>query len=323
MMNHIINGLEPEDKKLEETKLEEGLRALKEEYMGHGMTGEQIQELRTSMAEAGKKGQKKRFGRMMKGIAVSAAVLAAALVILPNTSASVAYAMGQIPVIGRFIDVVTFRDYQYESDRNMADINVPEIRVEVPADGTVNDGTSVSELDRTVEEINAEIREITERLISEFEEGMELEGNYQDLVVESEVLLTTPSYFTLKLICYQGAGSGYQWNYYYTVDLNTGKRLALSDIFTEDSDYLGIISDNIKEQMREQMAADENVYYWLEDEITEWNFVSITDDTSFYINADNHVVIAFDEGEVAPMYMGTVEFEIPDEVLDGIRREAE
>ena len=302
---------------------------MKEEYLDHEMTKEQFEDLRTSMKEAEKMGQTKRFVKMMKGIAVSAAVLAATFIVLPNTTASVAYAMGQIPIIGQFIGVVTFRDYQYDSERNMADINIPEIWIEEPEDGSVNapvdgifdDNVPASELDRTVEEINAEIREITDRLIAEFEEGMEMEGNYQDIVVQSEVLLTTPSYFTLKLICYQGAGSGYQWNYYYTIDLNTGKRLALSDIFVEGSDYLGIISDNIKEQMREQMAADENVYYWLEDEIKEWNFVSITEDTSFYINANNYVVIGFDEGEVAPMYMGTVEFEIPNEVLDGIRRE--
>lgn len=337
MMNHISGALESEDRN---KRLEDGLRVMKEEYLGHEMTKEQFEDLKTSMKEAGEMGNRKRFARMMKGIAVCAAVLAAALIILPNTTASIAYAMGQIPIIGPFINVVTFRDYQYDSERNMADINIPEIRIEevgesagegageqteefanISVDQISDNNAPAAELDRTVEEINAEIKEITDELITEFEEGLKMEGNYQDIVVQSEVLLTTPSYFTLKLICYQGAGSGYQWNYYYTIDLNTGKRLTLSDIFVEGSDYLDIISDSIKEQMREQMAADENVYYWLEDEITEWNFVSITEDASFYINADNQVVIGFDEGEVAPMYMGTVEFEIPNEVLDGIRKE--
>ena len=61
-------------------------------------------------------------------------------------------------------------------------------------------------------------------------------------------------------------------------------------------------------------------YYWLEDEIEEWNFKAITDETSFYLNDKGNVVIGFDEGEVAPMYMGTVEFEIPAEALQGIRK---
>ncbi|MEE1342129.1 MAG: RsiV family protein, partial [Lachnospiraceae bacterium] len=133
-------------------------------------------------------------------------------------------------------------------------------------------------------------------------------------------LSTTQDYFTLKLICYQGAGSGYQWNHYYTIDLNTGERLQLKDIFKEGVDYITPISENIKAQMKEQMEKDENVSYWLNDEIEEINFKAITPNTSFYLNEKGNVVIGFDEGEVAPMYMGTVEFEIPNEVVKDIRK---
>ena len=138
--------------------------------------------------------------------------------------------------------------------------------------------------------------------------------------VKSEILTATADYFTLKLLCYQGAGSGYQWNYYYTIDLNTGKRLQLKDVFAEGADYITPISEAIKEQMQAQMDADENVYYWLDDEIEEWNFKSVTDETSFYINENGNVVIGFNEGDVAPMYMGAVEFEIPGDVLNDIRK---
>lgn len=53
--------------------------------------------------------------------------MAAAFVILPNTSASVAHAMENIPILGKLVEVVTFRDYQYEDDRHRADIEVPEL----------------------------------------------------------------------------------------------------------------------------------------------------------------------------------------------------
>lgn len=278
-------------------------------------------------------------------VAVAAAVLIGAFILLPNTSATMANAMEQIPIIGQLVKVVTFRDYQYESDRNMADIEIPEIQ---PADNhsaanntnsdfdnadsnssfdnanssTPNktDSKVQENLNRTTAEINAEIKEITDKLIAEFEENLKADGGYQDIVVKSEVLATTPEYFTLKLICYQGAGSGYQWNYFYTIDLNTGERLQLKDIFVDDSDFTTPISDNIKQQMQEQMDADENVYYWLNDEIEEWNFKAITDETSFYLNEKGNIVICFNEGDVAPMYMGTVEFEIPAEVVSDIRK---
>lgn len=211
---------------------------------------------------------------------------------------------------------MTFRDYEYEGERHSADIEVPEIKL----DEELENSDAQEKLEQTADEINGEIREITEKLIKEFETYLEDEQGYQDIVVTSEVLATTPEYFTLKLLCYQGAGSGTQWNYYYTIDLTTGERLQLKDIFQEGADYITPISDSIKEQMQAQMDADETVYYWLHDEIEEWNFKAITDETSFYLNEKGNVVIGFDEGEVAPMYMGSVEFEIPAEAVKDIRQ---
>ena len=69
------------------------------------------------------------------------------------------------------------------------------------------------------------------------------------------------------------------------------------------------------------MDEDENVYYWLDDkEVEEWNFEEIPEDVSFYVNENNELVICFNEGDVAPMYMGTVEFVISNEVLGEIRK---
>lgn len=174
-------------------------------------------------------------------------------------------------------------------------------------------------LEKTMEEINAEIQMITEPFIEEFKSNLEKEQGYQDIIVESEVVNTTEEYFTLKLICYMGSGSGTEWNYYYTIDLATGERLHLKDIFVEGVDYITPISENIKIQMEEQMAADEMVSYWLHDEIEEWNFKAIKEDQSFYIDAEGNLIISFNEGDVAPMYMGVVEFTIPNEVTADIR----
>lgn len=333
------------------TLVEQNLQPLKHKFLAQHMSEEHLQQLIQKMEEAKKMEMHKQNYTGIWKIAAAAAVLIGAFILLPNTSAAMANAMEQIPIIGQLVKVVTFRDYQYESDRNMADIEIPEIQ---PADNnsaanntkdnstnnmennagnnTLIDNTNNSEhgnidsnvqenLNRTTAEINAEIKEITDKLIAEFESNLKTEGGYQDVVVKSEVLTTTPEYFTLKLICYQGAGSGYQWNYFYTIDLNTGERLQLKDIFADGADFITPISDNIKQQMQEQMDADENVYYWLHDEIEEWNFKAITEETSFYLNEKGNVVIGFNEGDVAPMYMGTVEFEIPAEVIADIRKE--
>ena len=308
-------------------QVEEELQMMKEEYRSQKMSREQFRMLRRTMEEAKRRNKRERNQKRILGTIAAAAVLMGAFVLLPNTSAAIAHAMEQIPIIGGLVNVVTFRDYTYESDRNMAHIDVPEVQINEPVTDDAenvgygqNNAEVQEKLEKTTEEINEEIHRITDAMIAEFEENLGDEIGYQDILVDSEILDTTQDYFTLKLICYQGAGSGMQWNYYYTIDLNTGERLKLKDLFVEGSDYITPISENIKVQMQEQMDADEMVYYWLNDEIEGLNFKAITDETSFYLNEKDHVVIGFNEGDVAPMYMGTVEFEIPAQVLEEIRK---
>jgi len=309
--DNIINFSERKERN---NRLEDQLQFMKAEYQKQEMSKEQLEKLRAKMKEAGREADRQYRKNGLVKYAAAAAVFFAVLMILPNTSPAAADAMERIPLIGPLIKVVTFRDYAYESERHMAHIKAPELTLEE------QESDNRSHLKRTTEEINAEIRRITDELVKEFEANLEYEDGYQDVMTDSEVLATTEDYFTLKLNCYQGAGSGYEWNYYYTIDLNTGERLKLKDIFKEGADYITPISESIKEQMQAQMEADENVTYWLDDEIEEWNFKKISEDVSFYLNADGNVMIAFNEGDVAPMYMGTVEFEITADVLDDIRK---
>lgn len=311
----------------------ERLEQLNQEYHEVSMTEKQVNEMKRGMEEAkrekrrGSKGNASRRRTGYRGLTAAAAL--AVCILLPNTSAEVAYAMSSIPVVGRLVEAVTFRNYQYESERQNADIQVPEVVLQdqsgspenpVGTDGMHGDIEVEQNLKKSTEEINQEIQEITDQIVAEFEKNMDDQQGYQDVMVKSEVLTTTDRYFTLKLICYQGAGSGAEWDYFYTIDLATGQRLALKDLFAEGADYITPISENIKAQMREQMQKDEMVHYWVDEtDIPEWNFKAITDETSFYINENGNIVICFNEGDVAPMYMGCVEFVIPKEVAAGIR----
>lgn len=308
---------------------------LKNEYMNKEMSERQVEAMKKAIEKA-KIDQKNNHKKVLyRRYMATAAGLALALIIVPNTSKTAAYAMSQIPVLGKLVEVVTFRDYQYEDDRNKADVAVPEL-VAVPQEeeSTVTKGMAgeamleeeasnqkEEALQKSMDEINAEIQKITEPFIEEFTANLEEEWGYQDIIIKSEVVNTTQDYFTLKLICYMGSGSGTEWNYYYTIDLNTGKRLMLKDIFKDGADYITPISENIKSQMREQMAEDEMKYYWLEDDVEEWNFKAIQEDQTFYLDENGNVVISFNEGDVAPMYMGVVTFTIPSEVLKDIRAE--
>ena len=295
---------------------EEVLQALQKEYLDPQMSEEQLNRLRMRMEDAKRENRKDRNRIRVTRLAATAAALLIAFIALPNMSPTIAYAMEQMPIIGQFVKVVTFRNYEYEDEQHKADVEIPEL----VTDAQSQNEQYQDELGNTTDEINAEIQEITRKLLDEFVDHMRNELGYKELVVRSEVVTTAPTYFTLKLSCYQGEASGYEYDYFYTIDLTTGERLQLADIFVEKADYITLISENIKEQMRNQMAKEDDVVYWLEDEIEEINFKAITEETSFYINENNNVVISFSEGEVAPRYMGVVEFEIPAEVLREIRK---
>ncbi len=299
-------------------KDKERLSELKQEYEQKNMSKEQVDLMKKRIQDAKNEKRVNRKTAVRKALIASAAA-AAVFVLLPNTSQDIAYAMSNLPIVGGIVKVVTFRDYQYEDERHSADIRVPELKPEDAAADTETE--QPSPLKKTTEEINQEIREITDRIVAEFEENAKDQEGYQDVMVTSEVLSTGENYFTLKLICYQASGSGAEWDYYYTIDLTTGERIALADLFADDSDYISAISGEIKKQMKARMDADENQTYWLDNkDVPEWNFKTITDETSFYLNEKDNIVICFNEGDVAPMYMGCVEFEIPDEVVRDMRK---
>lgn len=318
-----------------------GIEDLKKEYEEIRMSDAQVDLFKKSIEKAKKDNRRIKRMRGFKMAGTAAAAVLIAFIILPNTSAGVAHAMAKIPFLGNMVRVVTFRDYNYEGETQIANVDVPKIELEetvvedagiVTADlqgeekaayggeESVEDGLNASALKETVNGINADIDALTEQIIADFKKDVEEETGVKEVIVSHEVIVTPEQYFTLKLMHYEASADGAEKIYYYTIDLATGERLALEDLFVEDADYIGIISEEIIRQMRERMVMDEDVWYWLDEETDDWNFKEITEDTQFYINENNNIVISFNEGDVAPMYMGVETFEIPMSVLEGIRK---
>ena len=242
----------------------------------------------------------------------SAAAVLAIVLVLPNTSQTAAAAMQQIPLLGNLFKITTVREYQVDEERNMANVKVPQVEVQDATEGNT-DADRAAQAKESADAINFDIEEETNKLIDEFKESMKNEEGYQDIYIDSKVLTDNDRLFSLELILYQGAGSGYEQHKHYTVDKRTGKELTLKDLCGDD--YVNTISEEVKEQMRAQMAADETVKYWLDDpDVPEWNFDKIAEDQDFYVNAEGHVVICFNEYDVAPGSMGCVEFIMPQTV---------
>ena len=169
-----------------------------------------------------------------------------------------------------------------------------------------------------VQEINQDMETTVDELIRQFEDNLSEEG-YHGLHVSQEVVTDNAQYYTVKLSVLETEASGYEHNQFYTIDKQTGNVVTLADLFAKDSDYISVISENIKSQMRQQMASDEGVTYFLDDDnMAEFNFQEITDETNFYFNEKGELVIAFDEYEVAPGSMGAPEFVIPQKIVEAL-----
>lgn len=257
-------------------------------------------------ARSGQGGEKtavKKRRYLKRGLGACAAALLT-IAALANSGPGVARAMERIPLLGPITRVFTFRTYQDQrGDRVSADIRVPEVE---------NGG-----------ELNDAIQKYTDTIIAEYEQdaaeaaGTEAEshsGRYRmdldyTVVTDNDVLFSLR--FNKTVIMASGAESVRIYN----VDKATGKILALGDLFRKDGDYLGALTENIRRQMRARMEEDESVQYWLDGEVEAWNFTALDPDVSFYINGAGKLVIVFDEGVVAPMYMGVTEFAIPAETV--------
>ena len=253
-------------------------------------------------------------GRVLGGAAAAMLVIT----VMANSGAAIAYAMAKIPVIGAIAEVVTFREYEStDNNNNMeADIKIPEVSVK-NEDGTVNE--------ETTQKINKSIQEYTDEIIAQYEADVKAAGEgegHMNVELDYSVITDSDRLFSIRFDQLLVMASGTQMVKIYHIDKQTGEMIGLDGLFKDGADYITVLSENIKEQMKERMAADESLVYWVDNEdMSEWNFESIKEDNTFYVNENGKLTIVFDEYEVAPGYMGSVEFEIPTEIIQDLVQE--
>lgn len=288
------------------------LYELKQNYLNKTAPEQGKKQMEESIQKAKKEKRKVVRFRRYKQVGLTAAAALALIIITPNVSRSAAMAMSNIPIIGSIIKVITIRDYKVDEKNHNADVNIPKIEVE----------GSDSNSSQSADKINNNAEEYIDTLIDQFKANIpEDKAGSQALNINYEITTNTDTWFTLKLSVLDVKASNFQSYRYYNIDKQTGEAAELKDLFREDTDYKTIINDSIKQQMADQMAKDDSIYYWLNDpEVPDQNFQSISDSQNFYFNQDKQLVISFDAYEVAPGYMGAVDFLIPDTVLADIRK---
>lgn len=259
-----------------------------------------------SISKANKENMIIYLKKAYKGIGLSISAAAFLLVLLIYSNSDIAYAFAKIPVFSSLVKVVDIDTYRTYKNNMEANINRPKLVIEDETGILLGEQTHI---------INDTLKGYVDKVISQYESDVteaDGEGNLQvdlnyDVVTDNEVL------YSIKMQKLIVMASGTESVKIYHIDKETGSLINLGDIFIENSDYINIITKLIKEQMRNRMKEDENITYWLEDEVEDWNFESIHEDTNFYFNRDNQLVIVFDEYEVAPGFMGSQEFVIDNE----------
>ena len=262
--------------------------------------------------------RKRRMMRAVRNIGVAAAAVLLCMTVGVNTNEVLAKELGQLPVIGSLVRVLTITSYHEEDGDHDITVNVPEIEVEE------NQTAGMSDAD-IEEAVNAQIQEIVDSHIAQAKEkfaeykeaffatgGTEEEwgGRTMDINVDYDVKYQEGSVLSLVLTTSEVWVSAQELRYYYNIDVAQNRELTLKDLL--GGDYVNIANESIRQQMKERAAADENLVYWgvTETESGIDGFVSVDEDTDFYINADGNPVVCFGEYEVAPGFMGIQEFEI-------------
>lgn len=248
--------------------------------------------------------KRKHLRSWQKGLVAAAAVMAVFVTAL-NTSTAFAQNMGELPVIGAFARVLTFRSYETETEDDLK-ISVEIPTIEMIAEGTGNLADSVNE------EILAMCEQFADEAVERAKEyrtafletgGTEEEwaAHNIEIYVGYEVKAQTDKYLSVIVTGSENWTNAYAETRYYNFDLEKGRRVTLEDLL--GADYKEIADEAILSQIPEK-EAQSGMDYWEED------FTGVTEDTNFYVNEAGNPVIVFGQYEIAPGAAGEPEFEI-------------
>jgi len=255
--------------------------------------------------QQGKKKRKKRAPQWLLGSAAAAMLFTAGL----NVSPAMARTLSEIPVVGSVVKVLTWTEYEVAEDTYDANIKVPSI-----------ENLENQKLANTLnEKYRAEGKALYDNFIAEVGDLKANGGGHlgvdsgYDIKTDNDQILSIGRYIVNTV------GSSSTVMHYDTIDKENEILITLPMLFKDDS-YIKTISENIIEQMRKQAASDSDKVFWVkgggipDKELFE-EFKTINAEQQFYISDKGKLVISFDKYEVAPGYMGIVEFEIPTDVL--------
>lgn len=255
-----------------------------------------------AIAEGLAKGRRAKALRRFKRAGCAAAVFLVCAVSMLNLSPSFAAAACDLPLVGDLCRVFLFREYHEESELMDIDVQIPQIET---------DGKTELE-----ERVNAEIRKVVQTYQAEgearakeyYDAFVETGGDPEEFIplgitISYETKSITPQYVSFVVLQHESRFAAYNCNFYYNIDLDSGKDITLEDWFGPG--YRQIVADSI----------EATIAGWSEEERSIlWEDLSILDliseSTNFYLNQDGQVVVVLEKYAAAYGAAGELEFVI-------------
>ncbi len=253
--------------------------------------------------------QHKKKNKLKKAL-ISGLVAGSVFVVGLNTSATFAKTVYAAPIIGSIAKVLTFVDYSYST-------NLVEGEVAIPKVEGLTDKELQAKINRQIEEKkNIALKEAEERAAEYKKDYLETGGTEEEyekrkieIKVDYEIKAVNEDMLSFVVTSSESLAGAYAEYTYYNINLKTDEIITLESVF--GTDYVDIITTNVLKQIEEQKNDVAKVYF--EDSNIIKGSEKIREDIDFYINENKNVVVVFDKYEIAPGFMGRVEFEIINE----------
>lgn len=174
------------------------------------------------------------------------------------------------------------------------------------------------------EELNHLIKTHTEENIKKFEEDLEelkkLDVEWKPQMIVGYDVKSCEDILSIVVDTYifTGGAHGSSRRDYYNVHIDKNQTVQISDLFEEGSNFKSVINDEIKKEIKRQIADEAKSYF-----TDSKKFVTIDDSHDFYIDKDGSIVITFQPYDITPWYMGHPEFKIPNKSIAHILKDSE
>ncbi len=254
---------------------------------------------------------RRRVRGWQKGLAAFAACFCLFVVSI-NVSPALAASLYELPVVGDFALMFTFREYHQVDEAKDIVVKIPAIR------GTGNTALEQQingRIAEKMEALQAQATQMAQEYLEAYnatKQPIDHEFWKVEISIDYAVKLSTPERISFVLTSTSSAASVFTQQYFYNIDLRTGRDLTLQDLL--GSGYVELCNRAVKDGMARRMADDPDAFYYnTEDDEPaddEFAFQSIAPGQAFYINEAGNPVLVFEKYEIAPGYMGIQEFEV-------------